>query len=264
MFNIFNYLLVGGFGLFVLLDLLMPARTLPASKLWKLRGLASAAVYLVLASYSPYLWAGWMENVRLIDASALPFVVALPLGYAIAQLVQYVWHRLLHRSDFLWRTFHQMHHSAERIDVYGALYFHPLDAIGFTFVNSFALTVVFGIAPLAAAVVGVFGGVVAIFTHANLKTPRWIGYLIARPEGHSLHHERGRHARNYGELVIWDMLFGTYENPQSFDGKNGFYDGASLRIPEMLMFRDVSEPRVDNRRKTDCDSNMKEPAISHS
>lgn len=25
----------------------------------------------------------------------------------------------MHKSDFLWLTFHQMHHSAERLDTYG-------------------------------------------------------------------------------------------------------------------------------------------------
>ena len=33
----------------------------------------------------------------------------------------YVWHRSMHSSNALWRIFHQMHHSAERIDSFGAL-----------------------------------------------------------------------------------------------------------------------------------------------
>ena len=40
------------------------------------------------------------------------------------------------------------------------------------------------------------------------------------------------------------MLFGTFHNPRDFAPASGFYDGASLRVPEMLVFRDVSEPRV--------------------
>ena len=42
----------------------------------------------------------------------------------------------MHSSDLLWRVFHQTHHSAERVDIWGALYFHPLDVIGFAFVGS--------------------------------------------------------------------------------------------------------------------------------
>jgi len=36
----------------------------------------------------------------------------------------------------LWRGFHQMHHSAERVDAFGAFYFSPLDIIGFTMLSS--------------------------------------------------------------------------------------------------------------------------------
>jgi sterol desaturase/sphingolipid hydroxylase (fatty acid hydroxylase superfamily) len=35
------------------------------------------------------------------------------------------------KSNILWRIFHQMHHSAERLDTYGAFYFSPYDMIGF-------------------------------------------------------------------------------------------------------------------------------------
>lgn len=245
MFNIYNAMLAGAFALFVLWDAVAPARTFYQPRAWKLKGLLSALVYFALASYSPYLWAEWMGQYRLVDATGLSLWLAVPLGYAVLQLLSYLWHRCMHASDFLWRTFHQMHHSAERMDIYGALYFHPFDTIGFTFVGSLALTVIIGLDPLAAAYVGVFGGIAVLFTHANIRTPRWIGYVMARPEGHALHHERGRHAGNYGELVIWDMLFGSYENPQVWEGEAGFYDGASARVGDMLMFQDVSHPKAE-------------------
>jgi sterol desaturase/sphingolipid hydroxylase (fatty acid hydroxylase superfamily) len=45
------------------------------------------------------------------------------------------------------------------------------------------------------------------------------------------------------DLPFFDLLFGTFHNPREFSAEQGFYDGASARIPEMLRFRDVSEPR---------------------
>lgn len=42
-----------------------------------------------------------------------------------------LWHRTMHRVHWLWRSFHQMHHSAERLDSYRAFYFSPLDTVGF-------------------------------------------------------------------------------------------------------------------------------------
>jgi sterol desaturase/sphingolipid hydroxylase (fatty acid hydroxylase superfamily) len=57
-----------------------------------------------------------------------------------------------------------------------------------------------------------------------------------------VHHERGVHAFNYSDLPLWDMVFGTFRNPETWDGEAGFYGGASSRIGEMLIGRDVSEP----------------------
>jgi sterol desaturase/sphingolipid hydroxylase (fatty acid hydroxylase superfamily) len=82
--------------------------------------------------------------------------------------------------------------------------------------------------------------------HNRIRTPRWLGYIIQRPESHSHHHERGTHARNYSDLPIFELLFGTFHNPQDFATATGFYDGASARIVEMLRFRDVSVPRLNS------------------
>jgi len=43
-------------------------------------------------------------------------------------------------------------------------------------------------------------------------------------------------------LPIFDILFGTFFNPRDFAAQNGFYDGASYRVFDMLRFRDVSTP----------------------
>ena len=71
-------------------------------------------------------------------------------------------------------------------------------------------------------------------------TPRWLGFLVTRPESHSLHHERNVHARNYGDIPLFDMLFGTFENPPAFDGEVGFYDGGSKRLGAMLAGRPIA------------------------
>jgi sterol desaturase/sphingolipid hydroxylase (fatty acid hydroxylase superfamily) len=150
----------------------------------------------------------------------------------------------MHRTPFLWRWFHQMHHSAERMDAFSAFIFHPLDVVGFAFVGSFALGVIIGLQPEAALLTGTVGTFLAFFNHSNIRTPQWLGYIIQRPENHSLHHERGVHAFNYGDISLWDMVFGTFRNPKTWEGQTGFYDGASERIGEMLIGRDVSQPKV--------------------
>jgi sterol desaturase/sphingolipid hydroxylase (fatty acid hydroxylase superfamily) len=81
-----------------------------------------------------------------------------------------------------------------------------------------------------------------VLQHANVRTPRWLGYVVQRPESHSRHHARGVHAGNYSDLPIFDLLFGTFDNPPAFAKRAGFYDGASARVAEMLSFRDVAAP----------------------
>ena len=61
-----------------------------------------------------------------------------------------------------------------------------------------------------------------------------------RPESHNLHHERGVHARNYGDLPLFDMIFGTFANPRAADNQVGFYDGGSARVREMLLGRVIA------------------------
>jgi sterol desaturase/sphingolipid hydroxylase (fatty acid hydroxylase superfamily) len=75
-----------------------------------------------------------------------------------------------------------------------------------------------------------------------VRTPRWIGYFVQRPESHCLHHERGVHARNYADFPLWDMLFGSFDNPASFGGHCGFDAPADRRLGAMLAWQDVNEP----------------------
>jgi sterol desaturase/sphingolipid hydroxylase (fatty acid hydroxylase superfamily) len=95
----------------------------------------------------------------------------------------------------------------------------------------------FGVSAEAAIVVNVLATLYGLFQHANIKTPHWLGYFIQRPESHSAHHERGVHARNYSDLPLWDMIFGTFHNPKTFDGQVGFYGGSSKRLLPLLAGR---------------------------
>jgi sterol desaturase/sphingolipid hydroxylase (fatty acid hydroxylase superfamily) len=146
----------------------------------------------------------------------------------------------MHNVQPLWRWFHQMHHSAERIDIWGAFYFHPLDMIGWTLLGSLALVLGLGVSAEAAIVINLLATFCSMFQHANIRTPRWLGYFVQRPESHSAHHERGVHARNYGDLPIFDIIFGTFHNPAEFTGKVGFHEGGSKKMLPMLLGREIA------------------------
>jgi sterol desaturase/sphingolipid hydroxylase (fatty acid hydroxylase superfamily) len=80
-----------------------------------------------------------------------------------------------------------------------------------------------------------------IFQHSNIKTPVWLGYLVQRPEAHAIHHAKGIHAYNYAGITLFDILFGTFKNPKNYEHESGFYQGASSKIKDMLLFRDISK-----------------------
>lgn len=145
----------------------------------------------------------------------------------------------MHASDRLWRSFHQFQHSAERLDTYGAFWFSPMDMVGFTFVSSLALTLILGVSAEAAVLVLYLTFFLAVFQHANIRTPRWLGYFVQRPESHSRHHGRGVHRDNYSDLPVFDLIFGTFSNP-SMHRENGFFEGASNRVVDMLLWRDLN------------------------
>jgi sterol desaturase/sphingolipid hydroxylase (fatty acid hydroxylase superfamily) len=159
----------------------------------------------------------------------------------IYQALAYAWHRSMHRFDGLFRVVHQLHHSAERLDVPSAFLFSPLDTVGWTLVTTLALGLV-GVTPQATTAFVLAGTFLSTFQHANLRAPRFVGYFIQRPESHSHHHARGVHANNYADLPLFDLLFGTFHNPVQFAPETGYYPGGSSRIGEMLLCRDVTSP----------------------
>lgn len=233
------------YGALMLWEAIAPGRDLPKQKGWVPRALGSFVAYFYLASYLPLFWDGHLAEYQLFDLSGLGMFAGAAVGLLVYEGLLYAWHRTMHRTDWLWRSFHQMHHSAERIDTLGAFYFSPLDAAGFTLVGSLSLSLAVGLNPQAVTIFLFVTMFLGIFQHTNIKTPHWLGYVIQRPESHTLHHGRGLHRYNYSDLPIFDILFGTFKNSRGYETETGFYDGASARILEMLMFRDVSEPQED-------------------
>lgn len=238
--NAYHTISLGLFATFAILELLRSARHFPSVARWKLKGAAFAFLYFAVATFAPLMWDELLGRHQLLDASFLPFVAQVALGFLVLQFGVYWWHRTMHSSDTLWRVFHQMHHSAERVDIWGAFYFHPLDMLGWAFLGSLALVLGVGLSGEAVFIVAVMATFCSMFQHSNLKTPRWLGYLVTRPESHSVHHERGIHGYNYGDIPLFDMIFGTFKNPASWDGKAGFYDGSSAEMRKLLTFRKIA------------------------
>lgn len=239
LFDPISLIILGGYAALMIWETLFPATELPKVKYWKLKGLTVFAVFFYLSSYLPLITDPFLASYRLLDLSGIGNIWGAVAGIVLYEFGVFIWHWAMHRYDFLWRTFHQMHHSAERMDTYGAFFFSPMDMIGFTLLGSICCTLVIGITPQSTTIFILTTTFFSIFQHANIKTPVWLGYFIQRPESHSIHHGKGIHKYNYSDLPLFDMLFGTFRNPKEFAEETGFYQGASDKIWQMLTFRDV-------------------------
>jgi sterol desaturase/sphingolipid hydroxylase (fatty acid hydroxylase superfamily) len=229
--------------LFLILERLFPARQLPQVKGWLLRGVLAFVMSGFINALLPMAVVSAVGDRSLFHLAGLGTVVGGLVLFVVVDMISYWVHRLFHNVHFLWRWVHQAHHSAERLDMAGAGYFHPLDISLTTLIGTLG-AVALGVTPDAAALGGFIGFFYGMFQHLNVRTPRWLGYVIQRPEGHSVHHARGVHAYNYGNFPLSDLLFGTFRNPANFMPEAGFWDGASARVGAMLFGRDVGTPPV--------------------
>jgi sterol desaturase/sphingolipid hydroxylase (fatty acid hydroxylase superfamily) len=232
------------------LERIFPARPLPKVSWWVLKGFIAFVIMGAISALVPAVVAEAMtKRVTPVNLQFLGLGGTLVVLVA-GDVVSYWVHRFLHRVHFVWRWTHQMHHSAERLDIPGAVYFHPFDVV-----VQFGVPTIFvallGVTPNAAALAGFIGFFLGMFQHLNVKTPRWLGYIVLRPEQHSVHHQRGVHAYNYGNFAFMDLLFGTFRNPAGFSAEQGFWDGASAKVGSMLLGRDVGERTEPNAARGD-------------
>ena len=219
-----------------------PARVFPGRRGWTWIGIAFLLLIGTVSTVVPLLVdPQWLAMHRWMDGTGLGVAGGTAVGYVVLSGLAYALHRTFHNVPFLWRLIHQLHHSPRRIDISGSVFFHPFEMVVQALLQLFVTVIVLGLDPLAAALVGYVAAFYGMFQHWNIHTPRWLGYLIQRPEQHGLHHERGVHAYNYGSLMLWDLLFGTFRNPAGFPAHYGFWDGASSRMGALLAGRDVSK-----------------------
>ncbi|MBT9552115.1 MAG: sterol desaturase family protein [Hydrogenophaga sp.] len=229
---------------FLLLDFATPA-TASRSRWWRSRASLVTAANVWLTLWVGELWGRFLGELHVFNGAVLGTVGGAVVGVVVCEFFHYGYHRGAHRFDALWRLGHQMHHSAESLDAWGAFYLHPLDAALFTTLSSTVLFPLLGLSPEAGAWAVAVRTFLSVFQHARVRTPTWLGYVVQRPESHAIHHQRGVHAHNYADLPLWDLLFGSFRNGPAHGPwpETGFHDGASARIPEMLAFRDVSRAR---------------------
>jgi sterol desaturase/sphingolipid hydroxylase (fatty acid hydroxylase superfamily) len=232
-------LIVTATVLFFFLERMIPGRQLPEAPGWYAR-----AAFLNLCQVGIVVVAGiaWNHSEQRWSMFHISSAMSAPaqgfLAWFVGTFFFYWWHRARHNSGFLWRVFHQIHHSPSRIEMLTSFYKHPLEIAADSLLSSAILFVFLGASFQAGEWFNVFAVLGEYFYHSNLRTPHWVGYFLQRPEHHSVHHELDIHSFNYGDITWWDRLFGTFRETDKFAAQCGFPRGHENRLASMLRFRD--------------------------
>jgi sterol desaturase/sphingolipid hydroxylase (fatty acid hydroxylase superfamily) len=233
------------YPLVAVIERVWPARKFPKIPHWHvIGGVGLFYLGLMNALVLGILPQDWLAAHRLFDLARLGLLPSVLIGQLLVTLAMYAWHRATHEIDVLWRGFHQIHHAPRHLNIYVSGVNHPTDLAVYIAIPAVIGLFILGVDPLAAAILGNLAGFNAFLQHSNVRTPGWLACFFQRPEAHCIHHERGLHRYNYSDLPLWDIAFGTFHNPATWQGETGFDEPADQRYGAMLAFVDVNAPLI--------------------
>lgn len=156
---------------------------------------------------------------------------------AVKDFFRYWYHRWMHESEFMWR-WHAVHHSSERLYWFNGTRSHPLEGL----VSSFLWAIPFAFikAPVEIVfVTGLMGRTIGRFQHTNMDLILGpFDYIFSSPKNHRYHHskkvEEGN--SNYGgDVIIWDLLFGTFYLPKGEQPSDDIGIGGMPNYPQTFV-----------------------------
>ena len=164
--------------------------------------------------------------------SSMPFIAQLFLAMFVADLFQYIMHRLFHVNSLMWR-FHAVHHSIRYVDWIAGSRLHLVD-IFITRSFSYIPLYVLGFSNDVFYVYVVIVALQAVTAHTNVRIPfGFLKYLFVTPQYHHWHHSKAKETHNKNFAIHFpfiDKIFGTYYLP-------------SDRWPEEMGLEDESFPK---------------------
>jgi hypothetical protein len=151
--SLLGIIIPSSFVVALVFERLFPARQLPKVKRWLLKGLAFFTFTGVVNAVVPALVAVVVGKHAPLHLGGLGTIGGALVGFAVSDFVGYWLHRTMHNVPWLWRWTHQMHHSAERMDLAGMSYGHPFDTV-LTFTLTGLAVGLLGLSPEAGALAG--------------------------------------------------------------------------------------------------------------
>tara|TARA_B100000945_G_scaffold127898_1_gene101933 strand:+ start:2388 stop:3224 length:837 start_codon:yes stop_codon:yes gene_type:complete len=188
----------------------------------------------------------YLYQFRLFDlASIIPLWAMWILTFILIDLVFYIYHRISHRSRFLW-AIHMSHHSSEEMNFavsFRQAWLGPISKIPF-----FIILPLIGLDPTIIAVAGVISTLWGIFGHTQVIGKLGpIEWIFNTPSHHRVHHGANEEYidKNYGNLlIIWDRIFGTFE-PEKANVRYGLVKNVNTFNPVKITLMEWSSMYSD-------------------
>ena len=173
-------------------------------------------------------------------------VVNLPLHSPLTWLCSlvfvdfmYYWfHRMAHEVNWMWAS-HIVHHSSEHYNLSTALRQSILQPWMSTL---FYLPLPFFIPPPIFAVHKQWNTLYQFWIHTTtIRRMGWLEWFMNTPSHHRVHHDRRVHANYGGTFIIWDRIFGTFQDEgEGFDPIKNRYDPIGYINPERRIMNESS------------------------
>lgn len=139
------------------------------------------------------------------------------LAFVLYDFFYYWNHRLGHEMNILWAA-HVVHHSSEEYNLSTALRQTGTSYLSFLFYLPLAIL---GFDPLMMATVGASNLIYQFWVHTRyIGKLGWAELFFVTPSNHRGHHAQNTIYidRNYGGVfILWDRLFGTYQEELEHD-----------------------------------------------
>lgn len=178
----------------------------------------NAVSNIAVNAFNDFLAQFGIENLVAFEIQSWAVWAQLLTLFVVRDFIQWNVHRLLHRSDFLWR-FHKLHHSVRQMGFAAHLRYHWGETVVYRTIEYIPLAMIgFGIQDFF--LVHIFATAIGHFNHSNFHVPMGpLRYLFNNPQMHIWHHAKQtpyRYGVNYGiSLSVWDYLFKTAYVPEN-------------------------------------------------
>ncbi len=181
----------------------------------------------------------------------------------------YWYHRFSHQVRFLWAS-HMVHHSSETFTLSSALRVPWTSNITGTFLF-WAWMPFIGIQPYMIIFMKSASVIYQFWMHTETikKLPPWFETVFNTPSHHRVHHSSNLEyldKNHAGTLIIWDKLFGTYQE-EIFKPKYGLIENIKSFNPFIIVFHEwkklFSDFRKTKKRKDRVHYFFNSPGWSH-